>query len=291
MQRDSRSSTSTVKIDETLTDPFLPELYRVVRTTPEISDVVTIDIAPVSGVRPPFTAGQFNMLYVFGVGEMASSMSGDPADMSGHVHTISDVGAVSGALKRLEEGAIIGVRGPYGMGWPVATAEGADVVVVAGGLGLAPLRPAIYRIMANRRLYGRVTILFGSRNPVGILYREELRLWRQRLDVDIEVTVDHADASWHGDVGVVPKLIARAAFDPHETIAMVCGPEVMMRITAKVLLDAGVPDSRIYLSMERNMKCAIGLCGHCQFGPYFICKDGPVLSFDRIAGIIALREI
>ena len=145
--------------------------------------------------------------------------------------------------------------------------------------------------MANRRLYGRVTILFGSRNPVAILYREELRLWRQRLDVDIEVTVDHADASWHGDVGVVPKLIARAAFDPHETIAMVCGPEVMMSFTAKVLLGAGVPASRIYLSMERNMKCAIGLCGHCQFGPYFICKDGPVLSFDRIAGIIALREI
>jgi len=222
------------------------------------------------------------------VGEAAISISGDPADEGSLIHTVRYVGAVSRAITRLEQGAILGVRGPYGVGWPAA--EGSDVIIVAGGLGLAPVRPVIYRILANRNLYGRVSILFGSRSPTDILYRDELEQW-QRLDVDVQVTVDHADTSWRGNVGVVPGLITRAAFDPHETVAMVCGPEVMMRFTAKALLGAGMPASRIYLSMERDMKCAIGLCGHCQFGPEFICKDGPVLPFERIAGIFSLREV
>ena len=207
------------------------------------------------------------------------------------MHTVRDVGAVSGAIAKLKPGATIGVRGPFGTGWPVAAAEGSDVVIVAGGLGLAPLRPAIYQIFANRGRYGRVVILFGSRNPNDMLYRHEIEQWRPRLDVDIEVTVDHADADWRGNVGVVPALIPRAAFDPHETVALICGPEVMMRFTVSALRDAGVAAERIYLSMERNMKCAIGLCGHCQFGPTFVCKDGPVMRFDRIAGIFAMREI
>jgi NAD(P)H-flavin reductase len=222
---------------------------------------------------------------------VAISMSGSTRNAAGFVHTVRDVGAVSGALARLEAGATIGLRGPFGTGWPVAEAQGADIVIVAGGLGLAPLRPAIYDVMENRARYGRVAILLGSRSPADLLFRQELELWRQRLDLDIQVTVDHADAGWRGHVGVVPALIPRVAFDPGEAVALVCGPEVMMRFAATALRDAGVPAGRIWLSMERNMKCAVGLCGHCQFGPDFVCRDGPVMRYDRIADILAVREI
>jgi NAD(P)H-flavin reductase len=272
-------------------DPFIPEIYRVCDVRRELADTVTLGLLPRVGPRPAYEPGQFNMLYVFGVGEIAVSMSGDPADEGRLVHTVRDVGAVSKAITSLAVGATIGVRGPFGTGWPVAAAEGSDIVVVAGGLGLAPLRPAIYRILANRARYGRVVILVGSRNPGDLLYRHEIEAWRHHLDVSVEVTVDHADTDWRGHVGVVPTLISRATFDAHETVAFVCGPEVMMRYTASALRDAGVASERIYLSMERNMKCAIGLCGHCQFGPTFVCKDGPVMRFDRIAGIFAVREI
>ncbi|MBS0640640.1 MAG: FAD/NAD(P)-binding protein, partial [Proteobacteria bacterium] len=191
----------------------------------------------------------------------------------------------------LQPGAQIGLRGPYGTAWPMQEAAGADVVVVAGGLGLAPLRPVVYDIMANRARFGRVSILLGSREPASLLYRHEVEEWRKRLDVDIQITVDHAGTDWRGNVGVVTDLIRRAAFDPPDTVAMVCGPEIMMRYAALALSDAGIPRQRIYVSMERNMKCAIGLCGHCQFGPTFVCKDGPVMSFDRIAPFFAVREI
>ena len=270
---------------------ILPVFYRVAAAVWELTDTVTLELAPERGGTPGFRPGQFNMLYAFGVGEIAISVSGDVGEGERYIHTIRNVGAVSSALCSLAPGAQIGVRGPFGAGWPVDEAEGGDVVLVAGGLGLAPLRPAILHILANRQRFGRVTILFGTRNPAEMLFRRDLEDWRQRLDVDIEVTVDHADASWRGNVGVVPDLIARAAFDPKSTIAMVCGPEVMMRFTAAGLLAAGMAESRIYLSMERNMKCAVGLCGHCQFGPDFICKDGPVMRYDRIAPIFAIREV
>jgi NAD(P)H-flavin reductase len=274
-----------------LADPFVPELYRVGHAQRELSDTVTLTLDPLSGARPGFAPGQFNMLYVFGVGEVAISMSGSPRDAGGFIHTVREVGAVSGAIAKLGSGAIIGVRGPYGVGWPMAAAEGADLVIVAGGLGLAPLRPAIYEVMADRARYGRVAILFGTRNPIDMLFRHELEQWRRHLDIDIQVTVDTADTGWRGNVGVVPLLIPRAGFDPGKTVALVCGPEVMMRFSAFALRDAGVPADRIYLSMERNMKCAIGLCGHCQFGPTFVCKDGPVMRYDVIADIFAVREI
>lgn len=271
-------------------DPFLPQLYRIARASRELRDTVTLDLMPLAGRRPAFAPGQFNMLYAFGIGEVAISVSGDPND-GAFVHTIRDVGAVSAALAKLAPGATVGVRGPFGTGWPVEQARGADVIIVAGGLGLAPLRPAIYDVLANRARYRRVAILFGTRHPDDILYRHELEEWRRRLDVDVEITVDHASAEWHGNVGVVPKLIPRAAFDPANVIAMICGPEVMMRFTVNALREAGVAADRIYVSLERNMKCAIGLCGHCQFGPTFVCKDGPVMRFDCIAEIFAVREI
>ena len=272
-------------------DPYVPQLYRVARVQRELADTVTLTILPDAGTRPDFLPGQFNMLYAFGVGEVAVSISGAVADETAFIHTVRDVGAVSKALAGLQPGAMIGLRGPFGTPWPMQQADGADVVIVAGGLGLAPLRPVIYDILANRSRFGRVSILVGSREPSSLLFRSELEEWRKRLDVDIQVTVDHAGTDWHGNVGVVTDLIRRAAFEPHDAVAMVCGPEIMMRYTALALSDAGIPRDRIHVSMERNMKCAIGLCGHCQFGPTFVCKDGPVMSFDRIAGFFAVREI
>jgi NAD(P)H-flavin reductase len=272
-------------------DPLVPLTYRVRQVRRELPDIATLELVPTAGMVPSFLPGQFNMLYAFGIGEVAISMSGDPAVPDVFVHTVRDVGAVSGAIARLGAGTMVGVRGPFGSAWPATAAEGSDVVIVAGGLGLAPLRPAIYQVLANRARYGHVAILYGTRSPAEILFRSELERWRRRLDVQLMVTVDHADADWRGDVGVVPKLLSRANFEPDNTIAMVCGPEVMMRFTANGLLGAGVPVEQIYLSMERNMKCAIGLCGHCQFGPSFVCKDGPVMRYDRIAGILSVREI
>ena len=274
-----------------LVDPFVPTIYRVRQVHRELSDTVTLEIVSPNGTCPRCIPGQFNMLYAFGVGEAAISVSGDCADDSHFLHTVRDVGAVSKAITALEAGAVVGVRGPFGAGWPVVEAEGSDIVIVAGGLGLAPLRPAIYHVLANRSRYGRIAILFGTRDPHEMLFREELEAWRRHLDISVEVTVDHADASWRGTVGVAPDLIPRASFHPIDAVAFVCGPEIMMRYTASALIDAGVTADRIYLSMERNMKCAIGLCGHCQFGPSFVCKDGPVMRYDRIAGRLAAREI
>ncbi len=272
-------------------DPMLPQPYRVAAVSRELADTVTLELTPASGLRPAFACGQFNMLYVFGVGEIAVSVSGESAQQNSFFHTVRALGAVSTALANLTPGDTVGLRGPFGKGWPLEAAADADVLIIAGGLGLAPLRPVVYEALADRNRYGRLALLVGSRHPTDMLYRDELEHWREHLDVDVDVTVDHADAGWHGNVGVVPGLIERAPVDPVRTIAMVCGPEIMMRFTVDALREAGVADERIYLSMERNMKCAVGLCGHCQFGPKFICRDGPVLRLDTVADILAVREI
>ena len=271
-------------------DAMLPTVATVIAARQELADVWTLDIdtGPDGFV---FAPGQFNMLYAFGVGEAAISISGDPAEPGRLVHTIRSVGKVSDALVRLKPGDMLGLRGPYGGGWPLAAALGTDVVIVAGGLGLAPLRPTLYRLLAERDRYGRIIILCGARGPGDILFREELEKWRSRLDVEIEVTVDHADKSWHGNVGVVTTLIAKSTFDPLKTVAMLCGPEIMMRFAAVDLAKAGVPPEAIYLSMERNMKCAIGRCGHCQFSSDFVCKDGPVATWARLGRLVEMREI
>jgi len=269
-------------------DAMVPATARVVGNTQEGVDVFTLDIEPAQPL--PFQPGQFNMLTAFGVGEAAVSVSGDPADPGRLVHTVRDVGAVSAALTALAAGSVVGVRGPFGTGWPVAEAHGRDVVIVAGGLGLAPLRPVLYALFADRPRYGRITLLFGARSPADILFPGQLEAWRRR-DIAVEATVDHADPGWHGNVGVVTTLMKRARFDPPRTLAMVCGPEVMMRFAAAALCNAGVAPAAVYLSMERNMKCAAGFCGHCQFGPVFVCRDGPVFPFDRIRGLLAIEEI
>lgn len=274
-------------------DPMVPRLARVVRRWRETPHTWTIEIAcDQPGAAAAFAAGQFNMLYAFGVGEIPVSMSSDPAAAAGRIqHTVRAVGPVSTTLTQLQPGATIGVRGPFGAGWPLAAAAGRDVIIVAGGLGLAPLRPAIYRVLAERRRYGRVSILYGARGPDDILFPRELAAWRQDRDVTVEITVDHATDAWRGNVGTVTTLISRTAFDPADAIAMVCGPEIMMRFAGAALTQVGLPSDAIYLSMERNMKCAVGFCGHCQFGPAFVCKDGPVFRHDRVRDLLQVEEI
>lgn len=270
-------------------DAMVPVAARVRARRQETSDIFTLDIEPCQSL--PFQPGQFNMLTVFGVGEAAISVSGDPTDANRLIHTIRDVGAVSAALTRLEAGSMVGVRGPFGVGWPVREAHGRDVVIVAGGLGLAPLRPALYALFAERPRFGRVTLLVGARSPADIPFRDEIDHWRRRLDIGIEVTVDHADPDWNGNVGVVTTLMKHIELDPSRTLAMVCGPEVMMRFAIAALSDAGVAPDDIYLSMERSMKCAVAFCGHCQFGPVFVCRDGPVFPWQRIRHLLTLKEI
>jgi len=272
-----------------MTDPMVPTLARILRKRVEIPGVVTFELeAP--GWQG-FAPGQFNMLSLFGVGEIAISVSGYDAEPDRIVHTIRDVGATSHGLSLLEEGDTMGLRGPYGVPWPVADAAGRDVVVVAGGLGLAPVRPILYHLLANRGDYGKVTLLYGARRPEEILFTEELGQWRAQLDMDIEVTVDHASPGWHGHVGVVTTLFRGADFNPDTTTAFVCGPEIMMRFAANALTDAGVAADDIYLSMERNMQCGIGLCGHCQLGPYFVCKDGPVFTWGQMRRVMTVKEL
>lgn len=272
-------------------DPMLPRIARVRRRRRDGPQVWTLEIESEGVATPPFAPGQFNMLTAFGVGEVPISFSGDPAKPGRLIHTIRAVGPVSAALAALKEGTTLGVRGPFGVGWPMAEAAGRDVVIVAGGLGLAPLRPVLYQLLAQRSRYGRIVLLYGTRSPQEILFRREIESWRQRLDNDIEVTVDHAVGDWHGHVGVVTTLIPRAQLDPQRALALVCGPEVMMRFAITALRDAGLADQAIHLSMERNMKCAVGLCGHCQLGPVLVCRDGPVFRYERLRELLALREI
>ncbi len=268
---------------------MVPVIAKVTRVTRDLSDVVTFEMEA-EGWRG-FAPGQFNMLSVFGVGEIPISISGPQSDSSKIIHTIRDVGPVSHALASLRTGAVLGLRGPYGTPWPVEAAKGRDVVVVAGGLGLAPVRPILYELMENRGDYGKVTLLYGARSPGDILFAEELRQWRSRLDMGVEVTVDRADPSWHGHVGVVTAHLRGADFDPKATTAFICGPEIMMRFTANGLVDLGVAPGDIHLSMERNMQCGIGLCGHCQLGPHFVCKDGPVFDWAVIKPLMRVKEL
>jgi NAD(P)H-flavin reductase len=266
-----------------------PSPFRVVSRRRELADTWTLELEPVAGepVRP--RPGQFTMLYAFGVGEVPISVSGDVTGPL--VHTVRAVGAVSQAICASKPGAVLGVRGPFGNAWPVEEAAGSDVVVVAGGIGLAPLRPAVYELLGRRREFGEVALLYGSRTPGDLLFGKELQRLRGRFDLQVDVTVDTAEQGWQGKVGVVPKLVAGARFDPASAVALVCGPEVMMHYAARALLERGVPAERIYISMERNMRCGLGHCGHCQLGTTLICRDGPVYRYDEMEELMAVREL
>ncbi len=271
---------------------MLPTQFRISRIHKETLDTFSFELVPLNDtINVSFAAGQFNMLYVFGVGEVPISISGNPANSEILTHTTRAVGTVTKVMHRMKYGDIMGVRGPFGSHWPVDEAAGNDVVIVAGGIGLAPLRPVLYQLTSQREKYGKIILLYGTRTPQDILYKHELEQWRGRFDLEVKVTVDSATGNWCGNVGVVTTLIPRVQFDPLHTVAMVCGPEVMMRFSIKELQNCGIKNENVYISMERNMKCGICLCGHCQFGPTFVCKDGPVFQYDRIVNIFGKREI
>ena len=259
--------------------------------TAEAPAVVTYDLAfdgPATGYA--FRPGQFNMLYLPGVGEVAISVSSDPGEPGLLRHTIRVVGGVTRALARLGPGDRLGVRGPFGTAWPVDDFRGRDVVVAAGGLGLAPLRPAIYHLIRHRADYGRVAVLYGARTPADLLYADEYAAWRA-AGIDVRVTVDVGSAAWTGAIGFVTTPLASLPLDPARTGVFTCGPEVMMRFIAAGAAGRGVPANRVFVSLERNMNCAVGLCGHCQFGPAFVCTDGPVFPFDRVRGLMLVENL
>jgi NAD(P)H-flavin reductase len=250
----------------------------VIGVTRESADVVTLHLA----CDPPLRAapGQFTMLSIPAVGEAAISISGVWDDAI--EQTIRDVGAVSKALTELRPGQQLGLRGPYGVGWPLEEARGRPVVAIAGGIGLAPLRGAIRRMIERTDDYPDVRLVYGARTPEDLLFAREMLGWAGRSGFRLEITVDRADPSWRGDVGVVTRLLRRAPLPPEATYLM-CGPEIMMRFTVDTLAAAGVPADRMFLAMERHMKCAAGFCGRCQYGPHFVCKDGPIFRYDALA--------
>jgi NAD(P)H-flavin reductase len=270
---------------------MVPEPWAVQRVVKETPDTFTLALKPTNGGQGGFQPGQFSMLWVFGVGELPISISGDPSDGASLTYTVRSVGPATQALVSREEGQSLGVRGPFGTGWPVDVAEGKDVIVVAGGIGLAPLRPVIYHVLRNRDRYGRLVVLYGARSPRDMLYRKELALWARQKDTQVLSTVDYGGVSWRGRVGVVTSLFKYVRLQSARTTAMVCGPEIMMRMVARELAARGVSQDDLYLSMERNMKCGVGFCGHCQWGPHFICKDGPVFPYARIAPLLDRYEL
>jgi len=279
-----------------LTEPAaaVPCFYRVASRREDTGDTVTVELAEPAGPVPAFAPGQFAMLTAFGVGEVPISVSGLGDNSGGQArrleHTLRAVGAVTRALCAAQPGSLIGVRGPFGTSWDVASAAGRDIVIVAGGIGLAPLRPVVLAALADRSRYGRIVLLAGARTPGDLLYTDELERWRHD-GVEVAVTVDQADTSWSGEVGLVTALIKPAGLAPGNSVAFVCGPDVMMRVTANALAALGIPAGRIRISLERNMRCGVGWCGHCQLGPLLVCRDGPVVGYDRAAALMRVREL
>lgn len=282
------TSPATVHVDS---DPMLPRLFEVRSTRRDTADTYTLDLEPLDGDPLAFAAGQFTMLSAFGMGEVPISISGDPTRPGPLRHTVRDVGSVTHAIVTASPGTVLGVRGPLGTGWNVITGAGGDVVFVAGGIGLAPLRPAILEVCAHRDDYRQVAVLYGARTPGDLLFLDDLGEWSREFGIAVEVTVDRGDDDWDGRVGLVTNLIGRAGFASERTTAFICGPEVMMRYCATAFVDQGVGESRLRLSMERNMKCGIGLCGHCQLRELFLCVDGPVVGYDRLHPLMSRAEL
>jgi NAD(P)H-flavin reductase len=272
---------------------LLPSWAEVVKVTPEAEGVTTFAFRftdPQVQKRYSWEPGQFNMLYIPGYGEAAISMSSEVASSNGLVtHTIRQAGSVSKAASRLKPGDVVGLRGPFGSSWPLETIQGMDVIIACGGIGLPPLRGALQAIMREREKYGKVTLLYGARSPKDLMYPSEYETW-SKAGIEVQVTVDRGDDTWTGRVGVVPMLFYHFRVDAHKTAVMTCGPEIMMRFVIYEALARRIPASQIYVSLERNMRCGQGFCGHCQMGPYFICKDGPVFPFNRLGPFFNVEE-
>ena len=275
------------------TPSMRPSRYVVVTRRAENHDTATLLLRPVDRPIQAPRPGQFTMLYAYGVGEVPVSVSGpggaDPCDQV-LVQTIRAVGAVTRALCDAFPGDTIGVRGPFGTDWQVNQADGRDLLIVAGGIGLAPLRPVLLTALAQRVRYDRVVLLAGARSPAELIFRRELKTWRRR-GADVQVTVEAGGDRWDGRVGLVTALLDDAIADPAGTAAFVCGPEIMMRLTADALVARGVPAADIRVSLERNMRCGTAHCGHCQLGPLLLCRDGPIVSYSQAAPLVAMKEL
>jgi len=269
--------------------PMRPACYVVTGRRAETYDTVTLMLRPAGTPIEPPRPGQFTMLYSFGVGEVPVSISGFHRGEV-LVHTIRAVGAVTRALCAAAPGDTIGVRGPFGTDWGLSIADGRDVLIVAGGIGLAPLRPVLLAALAERARYDRVVLLVGARSPDDLIFTRELDTWRRR-GADVRITVDRGRQGWDGQVGLVTGLIRAAIDDPADTAAFVCGPEIMMRLSAEMLVSCGVPAADIRASLERNMHCGAALCGHCQLGPLLLCRDGPVVSYPQAVPLVAKKEL
>jgi anaerobic sulfite reductase subunit B len=268
-------------------DSVVPLPHRVTDRRVDTADTVTLELAAIGEPLPRFEPGQFAMITKYGVGDVPISLSGHRGTRL--LHTVRAVGAVTRAVHDVTPGDVVGVRGPFGTTWDVASAAGRDVVVAAGGLGLAPLRPVIDQLLGDRAAYGRISILIGAREPTELLYRDQFAVWARRASV--EVTVDHPGAGWDGPVGLITKLVPGIDVDPARAAAFVCGPEPMMRFTARALIAQGVPAARVRVSLERTMRCGLGWCGHCQLGPLLICRDGPVVGYPVAEPLMSVREL
>ena len=269
-----------------------PKWTEVLTIVPEIPGVSTYRLKFVEAADQEayqFEAGQFNMLYLPGYGEAAISISSDPTDHSGIAHTVRFVGNVTRAISQLRVGQRIGLRGPFGRPWPIQQLEGKDLFIACGGIGLPPLRPVLYHVMRDRAKFGKVTLLYGARTPNELMYTDEYEAWR-KADIAVEVTVDRGDKDWTGRVGVVPMWFYQFRIDPKASAVLTCGPEIMIRYVIFEALARRVPLENIYVSLERNMKCGQGSCGHCQVGPYFVCKDGPVFPFTALQPYFNVEE-
>ena len=274
----------------TTTAAMAPLPYLVLSRVVENADSVTLHLAPEAAVLPNALPGEFMMLYAFGVGEVAISTSGINSDGT-LTHTIRSVGAVSAALCAAEPGTTVGVRGPFGTSWGLADAAGRDLVIVAGGVGLAPLRPVVLGALAERERYGRVILIAGARQARDFLYTAELASWQADSRLETHVTVDVPIQGWPGETGFVTEPLRRLNLQPQRTTAFLCGPEPMMRFGAAALIAKGLAECDIRVSLERNMECGIGWCGHCQLGPLLLCRDGPVVGYDVARPLLEVEEL
>lgn len=267
-----------------------PVPYRVRSRVAENADSVTLTLDPIDTVLPLALPGEFMMMHAFGVGEIAISTSGISPDGT-LTHTIRAVGAVSAALCAAPEGSTIGMRGPFGTSWGLAEATGRDLVIVAGGVGLAPLRPVLLGAMADRDAYGKVVLIAGARSQRDFLYTAEIEQWQQDSRLETHITVDVPIQGWLGETGFVTEPLRKLNLDPGRTTAFLCGPEPMMRFGAQALLAKGMAEVDIRVSLERNMQCGIGWCGHCQLGPLLLCRDGPVVGYDIARPLLEVEEL
>lgn len=268
---------------------YVPTKAVIEKIKTQTHDTKTFTIRPANGEKFDFKPGQFNMVSLLGYGEAPISISSSPYNRETFDHTIRFVGSLTNTIEKYREGSIVGIRGPFGSSWPVEEAKGKNVLLVAGGIGLAPLRPFIMQMFHDRNSYGKIQILYGARGTCELLFTDEFDEWKKHPDTELDLTVDKLEEGekWDNNVGVVTTLYEmtkakmKDKIDPANTIAVICGPEIMMRFAGRGLLERGFYMPQIYLSMERRMKCGVGKCGHCQIGSKFVCKDGPVFRYDE----------